>query len=243
MSGPDCLPAGAMLLAAGLGTRMGALTAGRPKPLIEIAGIALIDRVVAALAGEGCTRFVVNAHHHADQMAAHVSGLAGAQGDLSFALSPEAERLETGGGLRNALALVPGDPVLVANTDSFWLAGSDTPLARMAARYGQGDADIVLLCTAPRRARGLSGDPDFHLLPDGGLVDTGAGQPVHYAGVALVDRALAASGPEGPFSLYRHFVAAREAGRLKGVLIEAPWYHVGDAGGLAQAETALGDDR
>ena len=229
-----------MLLAAGLGTRMRPLTFEKPKALIEVAGKPLIDHVIDAALAEGATRFAVNTHHKAEQIAAHIERLHTGLKDVSFAISHEKERLlDTGGGLRKALGLLTTDPVLVMNTDSFWLPGRDRPIARMIAAFGAHDADAVLLCVPPDRAKGFSKGADY-LLSGDGAISQSVGRPVVYAGVALVSRRLAAQGPDVPFSLYRHFETARESGRLLGVEIETGWYHVGDPAAIARTEQQIG---
>lgn len=229
-----------MLLAAGLGMRMRPLTFERPKALIEVAGKPLIDHSIDAALAEGCTEFVVNAHHKAEMIAAHVERLACELPDLEFAVSLETERLlDTGGGLRKALPLLGSDPVLALNTDTFWLPGRDRPLQRMVAAFNGGGADMVLLCVPPDRASGFRKGADYLMASDGVLSKT-VGRPVVYAGAALISRALAQTGPDVPFSLYRHFETAREAGRLKGIMIEAPWFHVGDPQALTRTEQDIG---
>lgn len=229
-----------MLLAAGLGTRMRPLTFQKPKALIEVAGKPLVDHVIDAALAEGCAHFVINAHHMADQIEAHIERLKAGLRDVAFAVSSERERLlDTGGGLRKALPLLGTDPVLTMNTDSFWLPGKDRPIARLVEAFGDGGADAVLLCVPPDRARGYLKGPDFLLTPDGAISKT-TGRPVVYAGVALVARILAGEGPEVPFSLYRHFETARERGRLRGVEIGSDWYHVGDPAAIARSEQLIG---
>ena len=229
-----------MLLAAGLGTRMRPLTFDVPKALIEVGGKPLIDHAIDAAIAEGATRFVVNAHHKADQIVAHIDRLAGALTDIDFDVSRETDRLlDTGGGLRKALPQLGGDPIVVLNTDSFWLAGTDTPLARMRAVHAQGEADVVLLCVAPDAASGFRKGADYLMAADGTLSKS-EGRPVVYCGAALISRALAEEGPEVPFSLYRHFETAREAGRLKATMIQTDWYHVGDPQARARTEQAIG---
>ncbi|MCD7058584.1 nucleotidyltransferase family protein [Pelagibacterium xiamenense] len=229
-----------MLLAAGLGTRMRPLTFETPKALIEVAGKPLIDHAIDAAIAEGCTRFAVNAHHKADQVAAHVARLQSALPDLAFAVSHEKDRLlDTGGGLKRALPLLETDPVLALNTDTFWVPYADTPIARMAQAYADGEADIVLLCVTPEKATGFWKGPDF-LYAEDGTLSAKLGRPVVYAGAALIGRDIAASGPDIPFSLYAHFAAARDKGRLKGVMIEAPWFHVGDPNAIARTEQVIG---
>ncbi len=221
-----------MLLAAGLGTRLLPLTSGRPKPLTEVGGTTLIDRVIAAARFEGARRFAVNAHHLADQMVAHFSG------HPDFSVQREPELLGTGGGLRNGLSVLETDPVLVMNTDSFWPVGRDKPLARLVAKRAETGAGAVLLCAHPARAHGFSRSHDFCLDPGGRITDD-FGLPVIYAGVALVARDLFADEDNGAFSINRLFERAREREALSGVLLDAPWFHVGDAAGLAEAEAAL----
>jgi len=219
-----------MLLAAGLGTRLRPLTETMPKPLVPVAGQPLIERIMANARAEGATRFAANAHYRADQLLAHFGGL--------LKVNREAELLDTGGGVKAALPMLHTDPFLVMNTDAFWPAGADRPLARMRSRY-EGPDDIVLLCAQPHRATGFGRSHDFCLDPMGRITrDYGA--PVIYAGVALLGRALFADTPQGAFSLNLLFEAALERETLKGVVLDAPWFHVGDPEALAAAERALG---
>lgn len=219
-----------MLLAAGLGTRLRPVTEALPKPLVPVAGVPLIERIMANARAEGATRFVANAHYRADQLLAHFGGL--------LKVNREAELLGTGGGVKAALPMLHSDPFFVMNTDAFWPAGSDAPLERMQARHAEPD-DIVLLCVQPHRASGFGRSHDFCLDPMGRItLDYGA--PVIYAGVALMGRSLFDETPDGAFSLNRLFEAALERESLKGVVLDAPWFHVGDPEALAAAERALG---
>ena len=219
-----------MLLAAGLGTRLRPVTETLPKPLVPVAGVPLIERIMANARAEGATRFVANAHYRADQLLAHFGGL--------LKVNREAELLGTGGGVKAALPMLHSDPFFVMNTDAFWPAGSDAPLQRMQARHAETD-DIVLLCVQPHRASGFGRSHDFCLDPMGRItLDYGA--PVIYAGVALMGRSLFDETPDGAFSLNRLFEAALERESLKGVVLDAPWFHVGDPEALAAAERALG---
>jgi MurNAc alpha-1-phosphate uridylyltransferase len=203
-----------MLLAAGLGTRLRPITETLPKPLVPVAGMPLIERIMGNARAEGAKRFVANAHYRADQILAHFGGL-----------------------LKRALPMLHSDPILVMNTDAFWPAGSDTPIARMLARYGGAD-DIVLLCVHPRNATGFGRSHDFCLSPQG-EVTRDYGAPVIYAGVALLGKKLFDGTPDGAFSLTQLFEAALEQETLHGVVLDAPWFHVGDPAALAEAERRL----
>jgi len=219
-----------MLLAAGLGSRLRPITDTIPKPLVPVAGVPLIERVMDNAKAEGAKRFVANGHYRADQLLAHFGGL--------LKVSREDELLNTGGGIKRALPMLASDPILVMNTDAFWPAGSDAPLARLLARFAAGKAEIVLLCVHPRDATGFARSHDFCLAPSGEITrDYGA--PVIYGGVALMGKALFADTPDGAFSLNDLFDACLERETLFGVALDAPWFHVGDPAGLAEAERRL----
>jgi N-acetyl-alpha-D-muramate 1-phosphate uridylyltransferase len=224
-----------MILAAGLGTRMRPLTDATPKPLLKLAGKPLLDRVASLAHAEGATRFVVNAHHHVDQMKPHVMALDASIAGTQFELSVEETLLNTGGGLKAALPLLEGDPILVMNADSLWLTG-DTPLTRMVEAY---DGRIVLLCVHPFRATGFTRrSHDFCLAPDGEVTND-RGAPVIYAGSALIPRGLVEAAPDGPFSLFDLFDAALQRGELRGVALGTQWLHIGDPEALVAAEARL----
>lgn len=218
-----------MLLAAGLGRRLAPLTDTLPKPLVPVGGVPLIERVMAAAQAEGATRFVANAHYRADQLLAHFGGL--------LKVSREASLLDTGGGVKQALPMLHADPFLLMNTDAFWLPGADRPLARLLARHRPGT--ITLLCVPPARATGFARSHDFCLAPSG-EVTPDYGAPVIYAGVALLEKHWFDDTPDGafPLTLVLERAQAREA--LHGVVLDAPWFHVGDPAALAETERRLG---
>jgi MurNAc alpha-1-phosphate uridylyltransferase len=218
-----------MLLAAGLGTRLRPITDTVPKPLVPVAGVPLIERIMGNAKAEGAKRFVANAHYLADQVLAHFGGL--------LKVSREDELLGTGGGVKRALPMLHSDPILVMNTDAFWPSGSDAPIGRMIARY-RDEAEMVLLCVHPRDATGFARSHDFCLSPQGSITrDYGA--PVIYGGVALMGKTLFDGTPDGAFSLNDLFEACLERETLFGVALDAPWFHVGDPAALAEAERRL----
>lgn len=232
-------PPDAILLAAGLGKRLKPLTDTQPKPLVSVAGLPLIERVIAPLVAEGVTRFAVNAHYRAEQMAAAVETLPVRFPGCDFAFSHEEdEALGTGGGARKALGLVRSDPVLVANTDAFWLAEEDAPLTRMAARFTEMPDAVVVLCAHPARSLGFRRSHDFCLDPSG-RVTLDSGLPVIYAGQVLLGRQWFADAPPAPFSMLSILERAEQDGRLRGILLNASWFHVGDPAARDAAETVL----
>ena len=218
-----------MLLAAGLGTRLRPVTETIPKPLVEVAGVPLIERIMGNARAEGAKRFTANAHYRADQVLAHFGGL--------LKVSREEELLGTGGGVKRALPMLHSDPFFVMNTDAFWPAGSDAPLGRMIGRFTE-QTEMVLLCVHPRDASGFGRSHDFCLSPQG-LVTRDYGAPVIYGGAALVGKKLFDGTPDGAFSLNDLFEECIERESVAGVALDAPWFHVGDPEALAEAERRL----
>jgi MurNAc alpha-1-phosphate uridylyltransferase len=219
-----------MLLAAGLGTRMRPITDTIPKPLVPVAGVPLIERIMDNARAEGAKRFAANAFYKSDQILAHFGGL--------LKVSREDALLGIGGGIKRALPMLHSDPFFVMNTDAFWALGSDKPLERMLARFAQGEAQAVMLCVHPRDAVGFGRSHDFCLAPDGRITND-YGAPVINGGVTLLSRALFDDTPDGPFPFSVVLDRCRENETLFGVALDAPWFHVGDPASLAEAEKRL----
>lgn len=225
-------PETVMIFAAGLGTRMGALTRDRPKPLIEVAGRPLIDHALAVARAAGVRRIVVNTHAHAGQMAAHLARVA-----PDALVSHEPERLETGGGLRHALPLLGPGPVFTLNADVVWSGAN--PLATLAAAW---TGDGALLALVPRAAAiGHGGPGDFFLGDDGRLTRRGAAAAADYvyAGAGVIDLAAIAERPEAAFSLNVVWDNLLAEGRLRGVVHRGGWVDVGRPEGIGLAEAEL----
>ncbi len=223
-----------MILAAGFGTRMGALTAMRPKPLIPVAGRALLDHAItAARAGGG--RIAVNAHYRADQIAAH---LAAHHPDI--ALSVEAPAiLDSGGGIKRALPHLGTDPIATLNADAVW-SGPD-PLSLLVQGWDGARMGALVLLVPRARAVGRQGGGDFSPDAQGRLTwDRAEGGLIH-TGAQLIAPALLADHPADVFSLRDIWQALMDEGRLFGVTYPGHWADVGHPEGLALAEAMLTD--
>lgn len=235
-------PRTAMVLAAGLGTRMRPLTDDRPKALVEVGGRALIDHVLDRLVEAGVETAVVNVHWFADRLEAH---LAARGRGPDIAISDErAELLETGGGLKKAHPLLGNAPVFVANIDSVWMDRSDAPWADALVRlWDPVKMDACLLLATREGAIGFEGDGDFFLADDGRLTFRGEAPsaPFAYMGVHITRPDYADGGPDGPFSLSPLWRASAAAGRLYGCVLDGDWMHVGDPQARDEAEARLAD--
>lgn len=231
-------PKTAMVLAAGLGTRMRPLTDDRPKALVEVGGKALVDHVLDRLADVGVERAVVNVHWFADRLEAH---LAARGRGPEIAISDErAELLETGGGLKKARGLLGEDPVFVANIDSVWIDRGDA-LNQLARLWNPSIMDAALLLARREGSIGFEGDGDFFLEEDRRLIFRGEAPaaPFAYMGVHICRPDYVAAGPEGPFSLSGLWRRSAAAGRLHGCVLEGDWMHVGDPEARDAAEARL----
>jgi MurNAc alpha-1-phosphate uridylyltransferase len=232
-------PATAMLLAAGLGTRMRPLTDRTAKPLLPLGGKALIDHALDRLAASGVETVVVNAHWQADRVAAHL--LARSERPPRTILRREAALLETGGGVKAALDLLCPAPFFVVNGDAFWLDGPRPALDRLVAAFDPAEVDGVLLVHRTFQVHAEVGMGDFVVDKWGGLRRRGEREvvPYVYAGLQLITPGLLAGTPEGAFSMNRAWDTAMAAGRLRAVVHDGLWFHLSTPADLAEAETIL----
>ena len=231
-------PDHAMVLAAGLGTRMRPLTDEFPKPLVKVAGKALIDYVLDKLAAAGVTTAVVNVHFLAGKIEQHLAG----RRTPAIVISDERKKLlGTGGAVVKALPQLGGAPFFHVNSDTLWIDGVASNLARLAAAFDPATMDALLLLAPVTSSIGYSGRGDFAMDSDGLLRRRAEGEvlPFVYAGVALLSPALFVDAPAGEFSLTVLFDRAAATGRLAGLRLEGIWMHVGTPDAIAAAEAAI----
>ncbi len=217
-----------LIFAAGFGTRMGALTKDRPKPMVEVAGRPLVDHAIEIGRAAGCAPIVANTHYLRGAIEPHLA----ARGVVA---SPEEDAiLDTGGGLRHALPRLGPGPVFTLNSDALWTGPN--PLDTLEAAWeGEGDG-ALLLCVPRERAVGRDGPGDFAMAPDGRLT---RGGPFVYTGAQIIDPAVLAPEAGPVFSLSRVWTRLAAAGRLRGIVHAGGWADVGHPGGIAAAEDML----
>jgi MurNAc alpha-1-phosphate uridylyltransferase len=226
-------PRAAMVMAAGLGTRMRPLTDTRPKALLPVAGQALVDHAIAHCRAAGLSPIVVNLHHHAAQMRAHLAG-------HDVRLSDESgQLLETGGGVRRALPLLGPDPFVVLNSDAIFTG--PPPVTALLEGWDAARMDALLLLVPRTAALAYTRAGDFTLGADGRPARRGAAPeaPFVYAGAQIIRPDAFADTPEGPFSTNLVWDRLLEAGRLFAVTHPGGWVDVGTPAGLAAAEALL----
>ena len=229
----------AMVLSAGLGKRMRPLTASQPKPLVRVAGKALIDHALDRLAEAGVAKAVVNVHYLADSLEAHVKARKAPQ----VTVSDERELLlETGGGMKKALPLLP-DPFFAINSDNFWIDGPSDTLRLLASHWKEGAMDALLLLVPHARAYNHRGLGDFHMDRFGRLKRRSRSKvaPYVFTGIQLVSKRLLRDAPEGAFSTNILWDRAIEEGRCFGAVHQGLWFDVGTPASVQATESALVD--
>src|SRR5215831_3344147 len=232
------IPPCAMILAAGLGTRMRPLTDAMPKPLVPVGGKPLINHVLDRLAAVGVETAVVNVHHFADQIEQHLRPRRAPK----IVVSDERESvLGTGGAVVKALPLLGEAPFFLVNADTLWIDGVRSNLARLAETFDFGRMDILLLMAPTASSIGYEGSGDYAMLPDGALRKRKEHQvvPFVYAGAAIMSPSIFAGAPSGEFSLTKMFDAANEQERLFGLRLDGVWMHVGTPDAVGAAEEAF----
>lgn len=234
------VPQQAMVLAAGLGTRMRPLDPALPKPLVPLAGRTLLDRVLDRIAEAGVPEAVVNVHFKADLIEEHLSRRA----TPHIVVSDErALLLETGGGVRLAhdRGLLGKGVFLVHNSDSVWLEAGVRNLVRLFEAWRDTEMDCLMLLADRARSLGYAGRGDFDLRADGRIA-----RPIAetresrvFAGVSMMHPRMLEGAPDGPFSLNRLWDRSLAAGRAFGIVLDGTWMHVGDPVAHADAEKLI----
>lgn len=234
-------PKTAMVLAAGLGTRMRPLTNDRPKALVEVGGQALMDHMLDRLADAGVETAVVNVHYFADLVEAHVGRRTAAPRIVISDERPQA--LETGGGVKQALPLLPDGPFFVANIDSVWIEDGASAVDAVADAWDPARMDVCLMLAPTATSMGFHDTGDVFLEADGRVRFKAPGEtaPYVYVGVHITKPSVVAGGPEGPFSLLPLWKALAEQGRVHGVSPPGLWMHVGDPAARDEAEAKLAE--
>ncbi len=232
------IPKRAIVLAAGLGTRMRPYNGHLPKPLVELGGKSLIDYALDRLADAGVERAVVNVHHLADALERH---LAPRQRPRIVISDERAALLGTGGGIAKALPELGRAPFFLVKSDTVGLDGVRPNFVRLAEAFDPAEMDALLLLAPAADSIGYAGNGDFAMLADGRLRRRAGDEavPFVYAGAAILSPALFAGAPAGAFSLTLLFDRAEKLGRLYGLRLEGLWMHVGTPEAVAVAAAKL----
>ena len=230
----------AMIMAAGKGTRMMPLTADRPKPLVEVGGVVLLDHVLDHLRDAGVGKIVVNAHYRADQIEAHLAAHAT---DFDVSISDERDLLrDTGGGLVQALPMISDDPFICVNADNWWTNDGENAISRLIAHWDAARMDVLMLLVPLATAYNSQGIGDFNMDADGRLSRRVGDAPAPYVwtGIQLLSKKLIIHPPSDVFSTNVFWDRAIAEGRCMGLVHEGMWFDVGYPAAITATEERLG---
>jgi MurNAc alpha-1-phosphate uridylyltransferase len=226
-------------MAAGKGTRMMPLTADRPKPLIEVAGIKLLDHVLDHLRGAGVGKVVINAHYRAEQVERHMSVSAA---DFEVTVSDERDLLlDTGGGLVRALPLIADDPFLCVNADNWWTDEGENAFIRLMHAWDDEAMDVLMLVVPFAQANNTQGQGDFDIDSAGRLSRRKPGEQGAYVwtGIQMLSKRLIVDPPSEAFSTNIFWDRAIADGRCFGLAHKGMWFDVGYPAAIAATEQKL----
>lgn len=228
----------AFLLAAGKGTRMAPLTETCPKPLVSLQGRPLLDYIADHLRAQGVKRIVINAHHHASQIADYIARL---QGFDDVTLSHEDILMESGGGLKKAAPLLGPRPFFMINGDAFWTEGADAPLlSRLEARFDPARMDILLGLIPVAQMTLTEGVGDYTIAQDGACTRSRDKTGTHmFTGIRIVNPAILDTLPEGIYSFLQQMDEAEQKGRLYGTPHTGLWHHISTPQDIENVEKSL----
>ena len=207
-----------MILAAGRGERMGALTEHTPKPLLMAGGRPLIEHRIARLAGAGFDDIVVNLAWFGERIATRLGDGSRLGVRIRYSHEPEGA-FDTGGGIRQALPLLGGERFVAVNSD-VWC---DYPFEKLrdAAASDTHDAHIVLVDNPAHHPGG-----DFALASNGQVVEASRDR-LTFSGIGCYHPRLFAAHPVGRFPLAAVLRDAIRVGTLSGEHHQGEWVDIG----------------
>lgn len=223
----------AMVLAAGLGSRLRPLTLETPKPLIEAGGRPLVEFQLEKLRDAGIEEVVINLHHLGEKIEQTLGN--GSRFGLRITYSIESELLETGGGIRNALPLLGEEPFLCISGDTY----SEFDLNLLPETLPDDCQGLMVMTHNPSHHEA----GDFRLLDDGTLRLAEPGDAtVTYTGIAMFSPRLVSDQAEAAFPLRQVFDSAIAAGTMRGLFFDGYWCDVGTIERLDELRHHLGND-
>lgn len=229
----------AMIMAAGKGTRMMPLTADRPKPLVHVAGVALLDHVLDHLRGAGIANVLINAHYRASQVEDHMAANAA---DFNVTISDERDLLlDTGGGLVRAMPFISDDPFLCVNADNWWTDQGENAFLRLMHSWDDAAMDVLMLLVPFEAANNTQGQGDFDMDATGRLSRRKPESQGAYVwtGIQMLSKRLIVDPPSDVFSTNIFWDRAISEGRCFGLEHQGLWFDVGYPAAIAATEQKL----
>ena len=232
-----------MRLAAGRGKRMLHLTNDRPKPLVSVLGRTLLDRVIDHAIHYGIQNVVINTCYKGEMIEQSLQK----RKDIHPVFSKESEALETGGGVLNALPLLlPGgrNGFFVANADPLWVDKTTSVFGQLEQQWDPKNTDILMALIPKEHAYGAIHSGDYFMennLPRRKRKEENSA-PYLFTGIQILHPRIFNGFSKNVFSLVKLYDKAQEEKRLKAIIYDGDWYHVGTPEALQQTEDLLAND-
>ncbi|MBX7146621.1 MAG: nucleotidyltransferase family protein [Alphaproteobacteria bacterium] len=235
----DKLPDQAVILAAGLATRLRPITQDMPKALVPIHGRPIIDFIFDQLKNINIKNVVVNAHYFYEQIEHHLQKYS----DFNIQISREKEILETGGGIKQALSFLKNDIFFVINAKILWSNGKINVLKRLVNFWDSKKMDALLLLHPTVSAVGYEGMGDF-FLDQNGLVSRRKNlqiSPFLFTGIQLLHPKIFQNTPDGFFSMNLIYDKLIQDKKLYGIRHDGEWFHISTPKHLIEVENKFLD--
>lgn len=217
----------AMILAAGMGSRMGELTKDLPKPMLIVDKISLIERVLTYLQQNQITKIVINTHYKAELLENFIKSLPVAQ-NLELHFSHEKELLGTGGGVKNALPFFSNKPFFILNSDSIFVDTDRNSFAELESNWQPEIMPMLMLLSRKDKSFGYWAKGNFNRSPDGKLNNDGEIHDFIYTGMCITDYRLYDNYHNEAASFNLPFKDLIQKNKLYGIIYSGNWYHIGD---------------
>lgn len=229
-------PDHAFILAAGKGTRLRPYTDDRPKPMVPVNGVPIIDYTLEKLVKEGITNVTINLNYLGDRIENHLKG----RTNPTITYSKETALLDTGGGVKKALNTMGGKPFYLINGDALWTDKGESALDRLAKKWNPEIMDILLLLQPVQNMTLTQGVGDYDLRDNGQAVrsidKTGT---YMFGGIRITKPDIFENSPDGAFSFLKLMDQAQKQGRLYGLTHEGDWHHISTAEDLERVNSAM----
>jgi MurNAc alpha-1-phosphate uridylyltransferase len=213
----------AMILAAGYGKRLQPITNKIPKPLVEVGGISIINRLLNQLKKSGIEEVIVNTAHLAEKIHTHLNDFT----DLKITFSDEGIPLETGGGIKKAIQFFGEDPFIAVNGDAIFHDVGDTVFNQLMKKWHPG-MEVLLAIVPKKNSLGLTTPGDFYMKESNLLERRKEGlAPFYYAGAQILQPYLFHTYKKDHFSLLEIYDNAEIKGTIYGLEYDGLWFHAG----------------
>lgn len=218
-----------MILAAGFGKRMMPLTKDKPKPLIEINRITLLENSINFLIKLGCKEIIINTHYHHSQIQNFIYDNFYKK---NIKLVYEKEILDTGGAVKNANSFFSNKNILVINSDIYWQNNNLIDARTLIQSYFK-NYNMHILLSKKNKSFGISKNKGDFIIKDSKVSRFSKGEEViFYSGLQILHLENLKDFTNNKFSfniVWDHFIKKNS---LFGKIMTSDWYHVGDIQGL-----------